>query len=182
MIPWLVEDVARGRNTYIYTLKGRYKKGSNRWCSMLYTSIMALKRSGTPAARARKLILIGDNFAENKNNTNLDFVADLVLNGVYDEVQMLYGPVGHTHNGIDAWHKTHNNDLGKFAAGTLAVLPTYLPHYHSYYSPATTHQLLPTSYYNFVSCAGVLQLLPSSFPQRGDPSRCRHHGLSVRLG
>lgn len=26
----------------------------------------------------------------------------------YDEVLMLYGPVGHTHNGIDACHRTHN--------------------------------------------------------------------------
>ena len=29
----------------------------------------------------------------------------------YDEVQFLYGPVGHTHNGIDAKHKTHNQSL-----------------------------------------------------------------------
>jgi hypothetical protein len=30
----------------------------------------------------------------------------------YDEVLFLYGPVGHTHNGIDAKHKTHNQNLG----------------------------------------------------------------------
>jgi hypothetical protein len=30
-------------------------------------------------------------------------------------------PVGHTHNGIDAIHKIHNQNLGNFVAGTLGV-------------------------------------------------------------
>ena len=30
----------------------------------------------------------------------------------YDSILFLYGPVGHTHNGIDAKHKTHNQNLG----------------------------------------------------------------------
>ena len=121
MIPWLVEDVARGRSTYIYTLKGGHKKGGNRWCSMLYECIMALKRGDHPAAAARMLVLIGDNCSENKGNQNIDFATDLVIQGLYDEVQLIFGPVGHTHNGIDAKHNTHNNNLGKFAAGRLAV-------------------------------------------------------------
>lgn len=41
------------------------------------------------------------------------------MRGWYDEVLLLYGPVGHTHNGIDADHKIHNQDLGAYTAGTL---------------------------------------------------------------
>jgi hypothetical protein len=55
------------------------------------------------------LILIGDNFGENKNDTNLAFFSEMIQAGFYDEVQMLFGPVGHTHNGVDRCHNTHNN-------------------------------------------------------------------------
>jgi hypothetical protein len=30
-------------------------------------------------------------------------------------------PVGHTHNGVDAIHKIHNQDLGNFVSATLGV-------------------------------------------------------------
>lgn len=119
MIPWLVEDVARQKFQYCYTTKGRFRKGGNRLCSSLYYSIMSLKRSNHRARKARKLVLIGDNYSENKNNVVLDFLNELVVMGIYDEVQLLYGPVGHTHNGIDAKHKVHNVDLGRMCAGTF---------------------------------------------------------------
>ena len=61
--PWLVEDVARGKKTYVYCVTGRHKKGANRWCTNMYHVIKALKTSGAKAAQAQQLILIGDNFS-----------------------------------------------------------------------------------------------------------------------
>ena len=40
--------------------------------------------------------------------------------GWYDEIVLLFGPVGHTHNGIDANHKIHNEVVGRSASPTLA--------------------------------------------------------------
>ena len=31
MVPWLVEDVGRGKGTYVYSFKGATIKGANRW-------------------------------------------------------------------------------------------------------------------------------------------------------
>ena len=59
----------------------RFKKGANRWCTTVYHALQALKNSGHPAARARMLVLVGDNFSENKNNCNLDFLTEIVQRG-----------------------------------------------------------------------------------------------------
>jgi hypothetical protein len=69
----------------------RFKKGANRWCTTVYHALRALKNSGHPAARARMLVLVGDNFSENKNNCNLDFLTELIQRGWYDEIQLLFG-------------------------------------------------------------------------------------------
>ena len=37
------------------------------------------------------LVLVGDNFSENKNNCNLDFLTEIVQRGWYDEIQLLFG-------------------------------------------------------------------------------------------
>jgi hypothetical protein len=58
---------------------------------MMYHTLKALKESGTPAARARHLVMIGDNYGENKNNTDLDFCTELVQRGWFDTVELLYG-------------------------------------------------------------------------------------------
>ena len=60
---------------------------------MVYHTLRALKESGTPAARARHLVMIGDNYGENKNNTDLAFCTELVQRGWYDSVKLLYGYV-----------------------------------------------------------------------------------------
>ena len=80
-IPWLVNDHARSKLTYVYSLKGKHKKGGNRFCTMMYHCVRSLKLSGGPAAEARSMVFIGDNFGENKNNTNLAFACDLVKYG-----------------------------------------------------------------------------------------------------
>ena len=69
----------------------RFKKGANRWCTTVYHALRALKTSGHPAARARQLVLVGDNFSENKNNCNLDFLTELVQRGWFDDIQLLFG-------------------------------------------------------------------------------------------
>ena len=38
-----------------------------------------------------------------------------------DDMLLVYRPVGHTHNGVDAVHKIHNQNLGNFVSGTLGV-------------------------------------------------------------
>jgi hypothetical protein len=126
LIPFLIEDHARGKKTYMYSTKGRYSKGANRICGQLYAAIEALKTDTSHVAHlARNLCLICDNFSENKNNTLFAMCSDLILNGWYDEVQLLYGPVGHTHSGIDQDHFVHNQTCGKFVAGDLGHFGTH---------------------------------------------------------
>ena len=119
-VPWLYEDVSHQQLRYVYSLKGQHSKGANRWCTMIYHIMKGLKSSGGPTAGARTFVFIGDNYSENKNNINLAFLSDIVRRNWYDEILLLFGPVGHTHNGIDAVHKVHNQNLGLHNAGTLA--------------------------------------------------------------
>ena len=114
MIPNHFDIPGSNHKGYIYSIKGAYPKGANRFCTTMYSMVKAIKNSGTPAAASRHLAFIGDSFAENKCNVNLAFASDLVRHGWYDVVEFLYGPVGHTHNGIDATHKTHNQSLGRY--------------------------------------------------------------------
>jgi hypothetical protein len=45
---------------------------------------------------------------ENKNNTDLAWATQMVSEGWFETCSFLYGPVGHTHNEIDARHSQHN--------------------------------------------------------------------------
>jgi hypothetical protein len=74
----------------------------------MFCVLKANRECGGEAARARKLTIIGDNYSENRNYTILFFLSELVAWGWYDEVEVLFGPVGHTHNGIDSTHMIHN--------------------------------------------------------------------------
>ena len=64
--------------------------------------------------------MLADNFAENKCNTVFAWCTCLVLAGWFDEVELLFGPVGHTHNGNDSVHYVHNHCAGNFNSVTLA--------------------------------------------------------------
>ena len=120
VIPFLLADLGRNKEYYIYTAKNRFKKGANRLCTTLMGAIRAAKQSSHESRFARKLTLIADNYSENKNNTLFAFCSDLVSRGWYDEILLLYGPPGHTHNGGDAQHNIHNNICGNFTSPTLA--------------------------------------------------------------
>ena len=69
--------------------------------------------------KARTLILIADSASENKNNVLFAYCTDLVENGWYDSVELLFGPVGHTHNGVDSTHKIHNQNVAGQVSGDL---------------------------------------------------------------
>ena len=62
---------------------------------------------------------MADNFTENKCNTLFAFLCHLIHLNWFDEVELLFGPVGHTHNGNDSCHNCHNNMCGHFSSVTL---------------------------------------------------------------
>jgi hypothetical protein len=119
LIPFLIADLARGRDFYLYTVKGRFRKGANRLCSSLWATFRASKGSTSDARFARFLTLMADNAADNKNNTVLAFCSDLVLRGWFDVIELVFGPPGHTHNGGDQQHQIHNEVLGNFTSPTF---------------------------------------------------------------
>jgi hypothetical protein len=128
VLPFLLWDYSRGKRTYMYSASGAYKKGANRLCTMLKGYIDAVKAdTSSPARHAHTLVLIADNYSENKNNTLFAFAADLVAKNAYSEVLLIFGPVGHTHSGIDQYHNTHNNILGLQTIGDLAGLISRYP-------------------------------------------------------
>ena len=51
----------------------------------------------------------------NKNNEVFAYYSDVVAAGWFDSVELLFGPVGHTHTGMDAVHKFHNVEQGHTA-------------------------------------------------------------------
>lgn len=89
---------------YIYSLKGKYAKGADRWCTTLHHIFKLHKESGTAAAHARKCVIIADNFSENKNNYDFAYCCHAVLEGWYDTIELLFGEPGHGHTWIDGDH------------------------------------------------------------------------------
>jgi hypothetical protein len=64
---------------------------------------------------------IADSCSKNKCNTIISFHAHMVLLGIWDVDELLFGPVGHTHMGVDQDHGVHNA-LGQYRDfATLAV-------------------------------------------------------------
>ena len=126
LIPWNCTNHGTGENIYVYDMKGKWRKGANRLITMLYHVIrrIKLKASCTDIEKAQKtclkLVLMADNAPENKNNTFFCFCQDLIERGWYDEIELLYGPVGHTHNGNDAVHWVHNQLVGNHVSITPA--------------------------------------------------------------
>jgi hypothetical protein len=128
VIPFNLTNHGTGEHVYIYTLKGKYLKGANRQCTSLYHTIRRIKFKDVALCtsaelkqrNARKLVLASDNAADNKNNVIFAFCSHLIWLGWYDEIEMYFGPVGHTHNGNDGIHFIHNQIAGNNNAVTLA--------------------------------------------------------------
>jgi hypothetical protein len=128
IIPFNITNYTSGETAYVYTLKGRYPKGGNRLCTVLYHYLRKVKFSDHQCRHARTLILQADNYSENKNNTLFFFCSELVARGWFDEVYLEYGPPGHTHNGTDAVHRIHNRIAGNFNSATLGEFQSFWKH------------------------------------------------------
>ena len=83
-----------------------------RFATLLWNILKANRECGTEHALARELYIIGDNYSETRNWCScMHFATELIWRKWFDEVFNLFGPVGHTHNGLDACHNQHNTDL-----------------------------------------------------------------------
>lgn len=119
LVPFNICNYASGENAYVYTVQGRYLKGGNRLCTVLYHYLRKIKWGSDDCRHATTLYLHADNYSENKNNCIFCFCSELVLRGWFDKIIMEFGPVGHTHNGRDAVHHIHNRIAGNYYSMTI---------------------------------------------------------------
>ena len=120
VVPWLGLDLSSNRKDYIYSRKSTTPKDANTLISQVHAMIRRAKSSYShPSHKARELVLVADSASENKNNVLFAYCTDLVENGWFDSVELVFGPVGHTHNGVDSVHKIHNRDVGGYLSGDL---------------------------------------------------------------
>ena len=121
VVPWCVINYSDSLSKdYIYSPKWTATKGSNRLISMLHLCLRRIKSNyDKPSHKARTLWLIADSASDNKNNELFAYCHLLVDAGWFDVVHLVYGPVGHTHNGVDSNHAVHNNTVGGFFSGDL---------------------------------------------------------------
>ena len=80
MIPFSLTNHGTGENIYMYVIKKKWKKGADRLCSALYNVIRRIKvrdATGFSIEQAQKvsrqLVLMADNYSENKNNVVFAF-------------------------------------------------------------------------------------------------------------
>jgi hypothetical protein len=108
------------KQDYIYMPKDKWTKGANRIITQLHAYISSIKSDpANKQHKARRLILIADNYSENKNNELFAWMNDLVIHNWFDSVECLFGEVGHTHSGDDATHNIHNNPCGNHESADL---------------------------------------------------------------
>ena len=100
-------------------MQNKFKKGANRLLTVLYHFLRQIKWGKHPCNAAPELVLMADNASENKNNDMFAFATELVMRGWFHSVIMMFGPVGHTHNGNDAVHYCHNQLAGNYVSVTL---------------------------------------------------------------
>jgi hypothetical protein len=118
--PWLAIDYSAGLKDYLYTPTATTAKDANTLISQLHVIIRRAKSDyNHPRHKARKLTIVADSASENKNNVLFAYCTDMVDNGWFDEIILLFGPVGHTHNGVDATHKVHNQNVAGCVSGDL---------------------------------------------------------------
>jgi hypothetical protein len=176
VIPWCVEDVSRGVREYVYTPKRLVPHGANRFCTLLHTVLQANRSCGTAAAEARRLVIIVDNYGENRNYANFAFLSEIVLSGWYDSAELLFGPVGHTHNGVDAIHHKHNVSVGAYFAGTLA-------HYiHNYGLVFTSPSTRPSASLCLIQYDWDEHYRNNTIRLNGINARCRVTGALLAVG
>ena len=128
LVPFNLTNHGVGETMYFYHLKDKWSKGADRILTILYHVIRRIKfkmvekcsESEKLQRRSKRLVLMADNAAENKNNVLFQFCTELVLRKWYMSAELYFGPVGHTHNGNDAVHYIHNQINGNFDSATPA--------------------------------------------------------------
>jgi hypothetical protein len=125
--PWNYNCAAADVRCYIWSVKGAVKKGANRLCTCLFHLWKAQKEGTDDHRFARHVSCIADNYSENKNNTDLAFASFIVAKGWFDNIDMVFGPVGHTHGGQDRDHEVLNNKVLGHSVGTLGQLASLFP-------------------------------------------------------
>lgn len=126
-VPWNISNHGMSENHYFYSLKHLIQKGGNRICTFLYYYLARLKQFDSLQKNCQKLILMADNFVENKCNLLLCFLSQIIYMKWFETIELLFGPVGHTHNGNDSVHNCHNNIAGDFNSVTLADFLSIFP-------------------------------------------------------
>lgn len=126
-VPWNIENHGAFENHYFYTLKHVIPKGSNRICTFIYYYLFRLKMFDNCQSKCQRLILMADNFSENKCNLFLCFLSHLIYWKWFTTIELYFGPVGHTHNGNDSVHHCHNNIAGDFHSITLPEFLSVFP-------------------------------------------------------
>jgi hypothetical protein len=86
----------------VYTMSDRYKSDSNVTIDVLQRVLKELEERHPGKRLPRKLYVQMDNCVrENKNKYVLGYLSWLVQRGVFEEIQLSFLPVGHTHEDID---------------------------------------------------------------------------------
>ena len=140
LVPTLFDDVSGNHREYVYTHADAQKKDVNLLITELHVMIRRLKSNYKSSQhRARSLTIVADSASENKNNFLFAYLVNVVQAGWFDEIELVYGPVGHTHNGVDACHKIHNEDTGRYFAADIGA-------YVSNYKKAYTRRIPKASF------------------------------------
>src|SRR4051794_33614540 len=66
------------------------------------------------------------------------FCSHIIHLGWFDIIELMFGPVGHTHNGNDATHNVHNTRAGNVNSVTLAEFCSHFV--HAWQNPDTRPQ------------------------------------------
>jgi hypothetical protein len=182
-VPMGITNYSSGEHFYVYMMKKKYRKGANRLLTVLYHMLRAIKWGAHTCARAQELVLIADNASENKNNEMFAFCTELVMRGWFRNVTMLFGPVGHTHNGIDGYHFTHNQVVGNYCSVSLAE---YIHRFNEGWHTDRTRPksvLLETQYNWRANYAPDMQRVEAFSKSRNVSTPCRafHFRLQERV-
>ena len=137
----LLGVLVHGVGSWVYTMTQRFKADSNVTIEILQRVLteIELKKGALP----RKLCLQMDNCAkENKNKYVLGYLNWLVQRGVFEEIELSFLPVGHTHEDIDQMFSRIAIALRSRDAATRDDLITIVRDAFEYYgSQPTCHEL-----------------------------------------
>mgnify|MGYP006901763808 CR=1 FL=1 len=135
-VPWLAHTQGSDEYDYVYHPKGKWKTDANYIITLLQALVHRAKSNyDHPNHRARRVVFVADNASENKCNELFAWAEELVEAKWFDEVEFVFGVVGHTHNGVDACHCTHNQKVGALFAGDIGHFVDNYKHVFNKFTP-----------------------------------------------